>query len=62
MMTWWDEAFVGSSRKTQFFSEAEAVLLMMGDTRSLKALFEGITQKRLWLKINQQLTRWHGLR
>lgn len=61
MLAWWEEAYIGSERETQFFTEAQAALPMTGDERSLDLLFEGVAQQRLRLKMNQQLAEWCGL-
>ncbi len=61
VLEWWQDAFLGSERETQFFTEAEAALPIAGDARNLDTIFEGVAHQRMRLKMNQQLAEWHGL-
>ncbi len=61
MLQWWDEAFVGTEREQQFFTEAEAALPMATQSHNLEVLFEGVAHQRMRLKMNQQLAEWYGL-
>jgi hypothetical protein len=61
ILQWWDEAFMGTERQTQFLTEAQAALPMVGDEGSPEAVFEGLVHQRMRLKMNQQLAEWFGL-
>jgi len=59
--SWWETAFLGTAQEEQFFVEAQAGLPMVGDQRSLYAVFDGVAHQRRRLKRNQQLAEWYGL-
>lgn len=61
IVEWWSDAFAGSDREQQFYSEAESALPLVRENHNLEAVFEGLMQQRLRLKMNQQLAEWHGL-
>lgn len=61
MLQWWHEAFIGTEREQQFFTEAEAALPIVTQSHDLDALFEGVAHQRMRLKMNQQLAEWYGL-
>jgi SAM-dependent methyltransferase len=61
LLQWWSEAFVGTEREQQFFTEAEAALPMVMESHNLESLFEGISHQRMRLRMNQQLAEWYGL-
>ena len=61
VIDWWEQAIVGSEFETRFFSEAEAALPLLGESRSIDMVFEGMLQQRLRLKTNLQLAEWLGL-
>ena len=61
MLEWWNDAFVGTDREDQFFTEAEAALPMVIQSHNLESLFEGVAHQRMRLKMNQQLAEWYGL-
>ncbi|WP_070989885.1 methyltransferase domain-containing protein [Halofilum ochraceum] len=62
MLQWWNDAFIGTEREEQFFTEAEAALPMVTKSQNLESLFEGLAHQRMRLKMNQQLAEWYGLR
>lgn len=57
---WWQEAYLVPAYQDQFFAEAEAALPLVRQHHSLDAVFEGMQQQRLRLKMNQQLAEWLG--
>lgn len=61
VLSWWDQAILGTEREGQFFSEAEAALPLLGQDRSSEAVFECVLQQRLRLKTNLQLAEWLGM-
>lgn len=61
ILQWWEEAYLASPQRTQFFLEAEAALPMAGEEPTLERVFEGVMHQRLRLKMNQQLAEWNGL-
>ena len=61
MMEWWEHAIIGTEREQQFFSEAEAALPLLGESRTVGSVFEGMLQQRLRLKTNLQLAEWLGV-
>lgn len=60
-MNGWESEFIGTDRESQFFAEAEAALPMPAPDHRLETIFEGVTQQRMRLRMNQQLAEWHGL-
>lgn len=58
---WWERAVIGTDIESRFFAEAEAALPLLGDSRSVDSVFEGMLQQRLRLKTNLQLAEWLGL-
>ncbi|MET4162547.1 hypothetical protein ABIE61_002407 [Marinobacterium sp. MBR-111] len=61
VLDWWGNAIIGTEREQQFYSEAEAALPMLGENRTLDAVFEGMLQQRLRLKTNLRLVEWLGM-
>ena len=61
VVSWWEQALIGSDLQARFFAEAEAALPLLGQARSVDAVFEGMLQQRLRLKTNLQLAEWMGL-
>jgi hypothetical protein len=61
MLEWWHDAFLGTERENQFFTEVEAALPIAGVARDLDMIFEGVAHQRMRLKMNQQLAEWYGL-
>jgi SAM-dependent methyltransferase len=61
VVDWWENAIIGTEREQQFYSEAEAALPMLGEHRTLDAVFEGMLQQRLRLKTNLRLVEWLGV-
>ncbi|KAB7624098.1 methyltransferase domain-containing protein [Alkalilimnicola sp. S0819] len=61
IVDWWEAAYLGGERECQFYAEAQAALPMIGERRDLPAVFEGLAQQRMRLKMNQQLAEWQGL-
>lgn len=63
IVQWWNEALVGTEREAQFFSEAESALPLFNSSSAptVDAVFEGMLQQRLRLKMNLQLAEWMGL-
>ncbi len=61
IIEWWQRAVVGTDRESQFFSEAEAALPLLGSSPTVDCVFEGMLQQRLRLKNNLQLTEWLGM-
>ncbi|PSF13264.1 methyltransferase type 11 [Marinobacter fuscus] len=60
VIEWWQHAIMNTEREEQFFSEAEAALPLLGQCRTADAVFEGMLQQRLRLKMNLQLAEWLG--
>ena len=58
---WWERAVIGTEIESRFFAEAEAALPLLGESRSLDSVFEGMLQQRLRLKTNLQLAEWLGV-
>ncbi|MCK7543490.1 methyltransferase domain-containing protein [Marinobacter bryozoorum] len=58
---WWERAVLGTDIESRFFAEAEAALPLLGESRSVDSVFEGMLQQRLRLKTNLQLAEWLGL-
>jgi SAM-dependent methyltransferase len=61
ILSWWDDAYIGKPFEEQFFTEAEAALPLVQSSHTLEAVFEGLLQQRLRLKVNQQLAEWAGI-
>jgi len=61
VIEWWEHAIIGTEREQQFFSEAEAALPLLGESRTVDSVFEGMLQQRLRLKTNLQLAEWLGV-
>ncbi len=61
ILKWWDDAYFRTDKKEQFIIEAETALPLPSTRPSLSTIFEGISQQRLRIKMNQQLAEWHGL-
>ena len=59
---WWETTYLGTAQEEQFFIEAQAGLPLVGNQRSLDAVFEGVAHQRRRLKMNQQLAEWYGLK
>ncbi|MEE4250991.1 MAG: class I SAM-dependent methyltransferase [Alcanivoracaceae bacterium] len=57
---WWQQAYLVDARRETFYTEAQAALPLVRESQSLDAVFEGMMQQRLRLKMNQQLTEWLG--
>lgn len=60
IISWWEHAYLLPEYQDQFFAEAEAALPLVRQHHSLDAVFEGMLQQRLRLKMNQQLAEWLG--
>ena len=60
ILHWWQEAYLVEGRSQVFYTEAEAALPLVKDSHSVSAVFEGMLQQRLRLKMNQQLVEWLG--
>ncbi|WP_303289235.1 hypothetical protein [Marinobacter sp. SS5-14b] len=58
---WWQRAIINTEREAQFFSEAEAALPLLGESRTVDSVFESMLQQRLRLKTNLQLAEWLGV-
>lgn len=58
---WWERAVIGTEIEPRFFAEAEAALPLLGESRSVDSVFEGMLQQRLRLKTNLQLAEWLGV-
>lgn len=61
VIEWWAQVIIGTEREPQFFSEAEASLPLLGASRAVDSVFEGMLQQRLRLKTNLQLAEWLGM-
>lgn len=60
ILHWWQQAYLVDARRETFYAEAQAALPLVRQSQSLDAVFEGMMQQRLRLKMNQQLTEWLG--
>jgi SAM-dependent methyltransferase len=59
--SWWQEGYLNTPREEQFFIEAESALPLVRNSRTIEAVFEGLQQQRLRLRMNQQLAEWMGM-
>ena len=57
---WWQQAYLVDERRETFYIEAQAALPLVRANQSPDAVFEGMMQQRLRLKMNQQLMEWIG--